>query len=101
MVNTRSSESCLAYTDLDFKLTKLFKSIVRQRNTLDRFLVTLHVFDEILGICQPFAPYLGCLQAFGQRDSDDEKFRSGYRWRRNVALQQDGMICQRLHRLQD
>lgn len=79
----------------------IYNSVVRQRNTLDRFLVTLHVFEEILGICEPFTPYLDSLQAFGQRENDDEKFRSGYRWQRNVAIQQDGILYQRFYRLRN
>ena len=77
------------------------ESIVRQRNTLDRFLATLHVFKEILGVCQPFAPYLDFIHAFGLRENDDEKVRSGCRWRRNVAMKQEGLFDRCLYAVQD
>ncbi|KAM0802246.1 hypothetical protein BDR22DRAFT_887911 [Usnea florida] len=57
--------------------------IIRQENTWGRLLVTLKIFEAIISTHNVFAPYKTYLQAFGDRDTDEERSRSAYYWQKD------------------
>lgn len=65
-------------------------SIIRQENTWGRLLVTFEVFQAIISTHNVFAPYKTYLQAFGDRDTDEERSRSAYYWQKDQDSNIDG-----------
>jgi hypothetical protein len=65
-------------------------SIVRQNNTWSRLLITLDVFENICSAYPPCTYFVDFVQAFGYREDDDSKMRSGYRWKAAHEQERDG-----------
>ena len=70
---------------------RLWVSIIRQEHTWGRLLITLDAFQSLLSLHNVFWHYISYVQAFGNRDADEEKSRSAYFWQKSQHSAFDGM----------